>query len=108
MPDFPIDPELRVRAGAERVLLRTNDALQFIRTMMLSRTGRPWQDLLQSFEAIRDEWSAIEAVVNLEVLLEAEGLLIEEKSSHLSRPLDRLKNDDPSIVEPIELATDAA
>jgi hypothetical protein len=99
MLDFPIDPELRVRASPERVLLRTNDALQFIRKMRLSRPG--WQDVLQSFEAIRDEWSAIEAVVNLELLLEAEGLLMEEKPSHASRPLDRLKNDDPSIVEPI-------
>jgi hypothetical protein len=107
MLDFPIDPELRVRASPER-LLRTDDALQFIRKMMLSRPGRPWQDLLQSFEAIRDEWGAIEAVVNLELLLEAEGLLIEEKSCHQSRPREKLKNDDPSIVEPIELATDAA
>jgi hypothetical protein len=106
MLDFPIDPELRVRASPER-LQRTGDALQFIQKMMLSRPGRPWQDLLQSFETIRDEWSAIEAVVNLEVLLEAEGLLIEEKSCH-QRPRERLKNDDPSIVEPIELATDAA
>ena len=29
---------------------------------------RPWQELLQSFEAARDEWSAIEAVVHLELV----------------------------------------
>jgi hypothetical protein len=35
----------------------------------------------QSFEAARDEWSAMEAVVHLELLLEAEGLLIEERTT---------------------------
>jgi hypothetical protein len=33
----------------------------------------------QSFEEAWEEWSAMEAVVKLELLLEAEGLLIEEK-----------------------------
>jgi hypothetical protein len=33
----------------------------------------------QSFEDAWDEWSAMEAVVKLEMLLEAEGLLIEDK-----------------------------
>jgi hypothetical protein len=41
--------------------------------------GRAWQDVLDRFEAIQDDWSAIEAVVHLELLLEAEGRLIEEK-----------------------------
>src|SRR6266567_642368 len=45
-----------------------------------------------SFEAARDEWSAMEAVVHLEVLLEAEGLLIEERTAHASSPLqDRFR-----------------
>jgi len=34
---------------------------------------------LDRFEAIQDQWSALEAVVHLELLLEAEGRLIEEK-----------------------------
>jgi hypothetical protein len=29
--------------------------------MTLACAGRPWQDVLRDFEAIRDEWSAIEA-----------------------------------------------
>ena len=81
MPDYPIDPELRIRASPEAVLCRTTEAVEFIREMMSSHSGREWQDLLQRFEAIRDEWSAIEAVVNLELLLEAKGLLIEEQPS---------------------------
>jgi hypothetical protein len=51
----------------------------------LSRSDRAWRDLLQSFEAARDEWSAMEAVVKLELLLEAEGLLIEEGIAYASR-----------------------
>jgi hypothetical protein len=38
---------------------------------------------LQRFEAIRDEWTGMEAVVHLELLLEAERLLIEEKPLQL-------------------------
>ena len=37
-------------------------------------------------DAARDEWSAMEAVVHLELLLEAEGLLIEERTTHASPP----------------------
>jgi hypothetical protein len=86
MPDFAIDPELRIRARPEKVLRRTSEALQFIREIMPSRPGRAWQDAAESFEAIRDEWGAIEAVVHLELLLEAEHLLIEEP---LSPPSER-------------------
>jgi hypothetical protein len=89
-PDFPIDPELRVRASPELMLRRTNEALQFIREMRLSRPGRAWKDVLRNFETIRDDWSAIEAVVNLELLLEAEGLLIEETQPQSSAPLDKI------------------
>jgi hypothetical protein len=112
MPDFSIDPELRIRArepdvqisrfrffmGEPRsqwcndgqfapvVLRRTTEAVGFIRKMTLSRPGHAWRDVLQSFEAARDEWSAMEAVVHLELLLEAEGLLIEERTAHASSP----------------------
>jgi hypothetical protein len=82
MADFAIDPELRVRAKPERVLRRTNDAVRFIREIMLSRRGHQWRSILQRFEAIRDEWTAMEAVVHLELLLEVERLLIEEKPPH--------------------------
>jgi hypothetical protein len=85
MPDFPIDPELRIRASPPVVLRRTTEAV-FIRKMTLSRPGHPWRDVLQSFEAARDEWNAMEAVVHLELLLEAEGLLIEERTAHASSP----------------------
>jgi hypothetical protein len=58
MPDFPIDPELRIRAGLPVVLRRTTEAVDFIRKVTLSSPDRAWQDVLQSFEAARDEWSA--------------------------------------------------
>ena len=89
MPDFPIDPELRIRARPRVVLRRTTEAVGFIRKMTLSRPGHGWRDLLQTFDAARDEWSAMEAVVHLELLLEAEGLLIEERTAHAS-PLGKI------------------
>jgi hypothetical protein len=64
MPDFPIDPELRIRTSPPVVLRRTTEAVGFIRKMTLSRPGHAWRDVLQSFEAARDEWSAMEAVVH--------------------------------------------
>jgi hypothetical protein len=89
MPDFPIDPELRIRALPPVVLRRTTEAVGFIRKMALSKAGCAWRDVLQNFEAALDEWSAMEAVVHLELLLEAEGLLIEEKPAHASFPWAR-------------------
>ena len=85
MPDFPIDPELRIRARPPIVLRRTTEAVDFIRKVALSTADRPWQDLLQRFEAARDEWSAMEAVVHLELRLEAGGLLIEKGAAYASR-----------------------
>ena len=76
MPDFPIDPELRVRTTPPIILGRTTEAVDFIRKVALSSSDRAWQDVLQSFEAARDEWNAMEAVVHLELLLEARGLLV--------------------------------
>src|SRR5262249_47288806 len=92
MRDFPIDPELRIRASPAIVLRRTTEAVNFIRKVALSihskgGTGTPdgpWQDLLQSFEAARDAWSAMEALVHLELRLEAEDLLIEERTAYAS------------------------
>ena len=85
MPDFPIDPELRFRASPPIVLRRTTETVDFIRKVALSAPDRAWQDVLRSFEAARDEWSAMEAVVHLELLLEAGGLLIEEGTAYTSR-----------------------
>jgi len=79
MLDFPIDPELRIRGRPELVLQRTNEALNFVRQTATSMSSRKWQDVLARFEAIQDEWSAIEAVVHLELQLETEGRLIEER-----------------------------
>jgi hypothetical protein len=73
VPDFPIHLELRIRASPPVVLRRTTGAVEFIRKMRLSQAGHAWRDVLQSFETARDEWSAMEAVVHLELLLEAEG-----------------------------------
>jgi hypothetical protein len=93
MSDFPIDPELRIRGRPDRVLRHTNEALNFVRQAAPGAIGRAWQDVLDRFEAIQDEWSAIEAVVHLELLLEAEGLLIEEKRLE---PLRAIEEKDPT------------
>ncbi len=85
MPDFPIDPELRIRTSPPIVLRRTSEAVDFIRKAALRSPDRTWRDVLQSFEAARDEWSTMEAVVHLELLLEAGGLLTEEGTAHASR-----------------------
>jgi hypothetical protein len=76
MTDFPIDPELCIGASPPIVLRCTTEAVDFIRKAALSTPDRAWQDLLSSFEAARDEWSAMEAVVHLELVLEAAGLLM--------------------------------
>src|SRR6266487_1383728 len=52
MPDFPIDPELRIPARPPVVLRRTTEAVGFIRKMTLSRPGHAWRDVLQSFERL--------------------------------------------------------
>ncbi len=95
MPDFPIDPELRIRASPPIVLRRTTEAVDFIRKVALSTPDRAWQDLLQSFEAARDEWSAMEAVVHLELVLEAGGLLIEEATAYAARSARLLRVQSP-------------
>ena len=53
--------------------------MAFIRKRTQSRSEPAWLDVQQSFEEVWDEWTAMEAVVRLELLLEAEGLLIEDK-----------------------------
>jgi len=89
MSDFPIDPEVRIRGRPDQVLRRTNEALNFVRQAARSAPGQAWQDILDRFEAIQDNWSAMEAVVHLEVLLEAEGRLIEEKRREPLRPVEK-------------------
>jgi len=84
MPDFPIDPELRIRVSPPIVLRRTTEAVEFIRQLALSSPDRAWADMLQSFEAAVDEWSAMEAVVRLELLLEGRDLLI-QSTAYASR-----------------------
>ena len=86
MPAFPIDPELRIHASPPVILRRTTEAVRFIREMILSRSSHAWRDVLESFEAARDEWGAMKAVVHLELLLEAEGLLSEEGTARASLP----------------------
>jgi hypothetical protein len=84
MPDFPIDPELRIRASPPIVLRRTTEAIELIRQLALSSPDRAWEEVLRSLEAAVDEWSAMEAVVRLELLLEVGGLLI-ESTAYASR-----------------------
>jgi hypothetical protein len=84
MHEFPIDPTLLIRVNPPVILRCTTEAVKFIRKMGLSTRGRAWQDLLENFEAAKDEWSAMEAVVQLEVFLEQGGLLIEDGAAHAS------------------------
>jgi hypothetical protein len=83
---FPIDPELHIRARPQIVLRRTSEAVAFVRKMSQRRSGHEWHDVLQSFEVAWDEWSAMEAVVKLELLLETEGLLVEDKPARACAP----------------------
>lgn len=89
MLEFPIDPEVRIRGTPDRVLRCTSDAVKFLRQM--SPGDGPWPRLLQAFQDARDEWTAMETVVQLELALEAEGRLIEESSS--------LQSQDTSLAE---------
>jgi len=85
MPDFPIDPELSIRASPPIVLHCTTEAIELIRKTTLSSPNRAWEDVLQNLEVARDEWTAMEAVVHLELLLEAGDLLIEKSTAYASR-----------------------
>src|SRR5262249_38304308 len=91
MVEFPIDPELRIRGAPERVLRCTSDAVKFLRQIGLGRPDSPWTRFLEAFQDARDEWSAMEVVVQLELALEAEGRLIEEKSSLQSQGMSLAK-----------------
>jgi hypothetical protein len=42
----------------------TRKAIEFIRKTTLSSPNRAWEEVLQSLEAARDEWTAMEAVVH--------------------------------------------
>ena len=55
MPDFPIDPELSIRASPPIVLRRTSEAVEFIRQLKLNSPDCACEDLLRSFEAVVDE-----------------------------------------------------
>jgi hypothetical protein len=102
MHQFPIDPELRIRANPPVVLRCTTEAVKFIRKMALSNRGRAWHDVLEKFEAAKDEWSAMEAVVQFELLLEKRGLLIEEGAGHASTS----EEDESRALRPARRATD--
>jgi hypothetical protein len=84
MRDFAIDPVLRIRASPPIVLRRTTEAVEFIRNLALRSPECAWEDVLQRFEAAVDEWSAMEVVVHLELLLEARDLLIEDSTASRS------------------------
>ena len=73
-----------IRANPPLVLRSTTEAVDYIRKLALSSRDSAWREILQSLEGARDEWSAMEVVVQLELLLEARGLLIEEGSSRFS------------------------
>jgi hypothetical protein len=46
------------------VLRCTTEAVKFIRKMALKNRGRAWHDVLENFEAAKDEWSAMNGTGN--------------------------------------------
>src|SRR6266542_18701 len=105
MPDFPIDPELRIRASPPIVLRRTTEAVDFIRKVALSTPDRAWQDLLQSFEAARDEWGAMEGAVLICVAREA---FARAKPSGISRQDCACRSSQKPSASPCRLHSPAA
>ena len=97
MANFPIDPELHVGESPETVLRQSDDALTYLQRKARTDPDGPWRDALRNFQAIRDEWSALEAVVRLECLLESKDLLIEAKRSWLPSQVDAV---DFNVAEP--------
>ena len=53
MPDYPIDPELRIRGSPRVILRRTTEAMVFIRKMTLGRSGYAWLEVQHPSEALR-------------------------------------------------------
>ena len=74
--DFPIHPELHVRAGGGLSLRSIDQATEFARGMAKERNSRLWDSVLYRLEAARTEEQARDAANALRALLEAEDLLV--------------------------------
>ena len=76
MSDFPIEPELHVRAGRGLTLRTIDEAAEFARKIAADRNNREWDGVLHRLEAVRTREDAREAADALRALLEAEDLLV--------------------------------
>jgi hypothetical protein len=76
MSDFPIEPELHVRAGPGRTLRSIDEAAEFARALARQRNNRQWDGVLYRLEAVRTREDARDAANALRALLEAEDLLV--------------------------------
>ena len=75
MTDFPLDPELVVHAGQERVLRSVEDARTFVRDAMKQYPKARWQAVFRRLDSVHTQEDAEEAGDAVRELLASEGLL---------------------------------
>jgi hypothetical protein len=74
MTDYPIEPELRLRA--DRALGSIDQAAEFVRAHAKDHEDREWQGVLYRLESASTKEEAVDAVNALKALLEASNLLV--------------------------------
>jgi len=86
MTAFLIDPEIRVRHRRYPVLRTIADALALARGMAAEHPGTVWPGTVRLLERIRTEEDALEAAVEIEMLLESDAMLIPDTERPASIP----------------------
>jgi hypothetical protein len=76
MTDYPIQPALRLRLGANRTLGSIDQAAEFVRGHAKDHADREWQGVLYRLESASTKEEAVDAVNALKALLERSNLLI--------------------------------
>jgi hypothetical protein len=80
MSDFAIQPEIHVRVGRGLALRSIDQVAEFARGMAKERNNRLWDGVLYRLEAARTQEEARDAANALRALLEAEDLLVIQKT----------------------------
>jgi hypothetical protein len=81
MVAFLIDPEIRVRHRRYPVLRTIAEALEFALDMAGEHPTTAWSGTAQLLERVRTEDDALEAAVEIEMLLEREAMLIPDSEA---------------------------
>jgi len=76
MVAFLIDPEIRLRHRRYPVLRTLAEALELARAMAAEDPATAWSGMARVLERVRTEDDALEAAVEIEMLLEREAMLI--------------------------------